>query len=268
MRELGIRSPLLELGLTKREVRALAAEYGISVADRPSAPCLATRFPYGTRLSAERMRQVDEGERFLRSLGFYNVRLRAHGDTARIEVDRQDMGRILEHAQEIAERIRALDFPMLRWIWRAFAPVAWTETCRLLYNDYYIQPAACGENAAAGGAFSPAVRGLYLTRGLLENAPQAALSPLRTRYYETGTEENGFDGMGNTNEKKQGKISENSGSYHRLYAGACRLRQNAGNGIADGRGGNADGRNGKPAADEEAARKRGRRKRKKRRPFP
>ena len=110
VRELGIRSPLLELGLTKREVRALAAEYGISVADRPSAPCLATRFPYGTRLSAERMRQVDEGERFLRSLGFYNVRLRAHGDTARIEVDRQDMGRILEHAQEIAERIRALDF--------------------------------------------------------------------------------------------------------------------------------------------------------------
>ena len=110
VRELGIRSPLLELGLTKREVRVLAAEYGISVADRPSAPCLATRFPYGTRLSAERMRQVDEGERFLRSLGFYNVRLRAHGDTARIEVDRQDMGRILEHAQEIAERIRALDF--------------------------------------------------------------------------------------------------------------------------------------------------------------
>lgn len=110
VRELRIRSPLLELGLTKREVRALAAEYGISVADRPSAPCLATRFPYGTRLSVERMRQVDEGERFLRSLGFYNVRLRVHGDTARIEVDRQDMGRILEHAQEIAERIRALDF--------------------------------------------------------------------------------------------------------------------------------------------------------------
>ena len=58
----------------------------------------------------ERMRQVDEGERFLRELGFYNVRLRAHGDTARIEVDRRDMGKLLEHAQEIAERIRSLDF--------------------------------------------------------------------------------------------------------------------------------------------------------------
>ena len=110
VKELGIRSPLLELGMTKRKVRALAAEYGISVADRPSAPCLATRFPYGTALCVERMRQVDEGERFLRELGFYNVRLRAHGDTARIEVDRRDMGKLLEHAQEIAKRIRSLDF--------------------------------------------------------------------------------------------------------------------------------------------------------------
>ena len=66
----GIRSPLLELGLTKREVRVLAAEYGISVADRPSAPCLATRFPYGTRLSAERMRQVTRASGFCAPWGF------------------------------------------------------------------------------------------------------------------------------------------------------------------------------------------------------
>ena len=106
----GIKSPLLELGFTKREVRALAEEYGISVADRPSAPCLATRFPYGTRLSRERMQQVDEGEQFLRSLGFYNVRIRAHGDTARIEVDRKDMGKLLERAEEVAQKIRGLGF--------------------------------------------------------------------------------------------------------------------------------------------------------------
>ena len=110
VQELGIKSPLLELGFTKREVRALAEEYGISVADRPSAPCLATRFPYGTRLSRERMRQVDEGEQFLRALGFYNVRIRAHGDTARIEVDRKDMEKLLERAAEVVEKIRGLDF--------------------------------------------------------------------------------------------------------------------------------------------------------------
>ena len=110
VQELGIKSPLLELGLTKREVRALAAEYGISVADRPSAPCLATRFPYWTRLSRERMQQVDEGEQFLRELGFYNVRIRAHGDTARIEVDRKDMEKLLERAEEAVEKIRGLGF--------------------------------------------------------------------------------------------------------------------------------------------------------------
>ena len=110
VQELGIKSPLMELGLTKQEVRALAAEYGISVADRPSAPCLATRFPYGTRLSRERMQQVDEGEQFLRELGFYNVRIRAHGNTARIEVDRKDMEKLLERAEEAVEKIRGLGF--------------------------------------------------------------------------------------------------------------------------------------------------------------
>ena len=110
VKELGVRSPLMELGLTKQEVRALAAQYGISVADRPSAPCLATRFPYGTRLSPERMRQVDEGEQFLRSLGFYNVRLRAHGSIARLEVDKKDMARLLEQAEAVTEKIKALGF--------------------------------------------------------------------------------------------------------------------------------------------------------------
>ena len=110
VQELGIKSPLMELGLTKQEVRALAAEYGISVADRPSAPCLATRFPYGTRLSRERMQQVDEGEQFLRELCFYNVRIRAHGNTARIEVDRKDVEKLLERAEEAVEKIRGLGF--------------------------------------------------------------------------------------------------------------------------------------------------------------
>lgn len=110
VRELGIISPLAELGFSKKEVRALAAEYGVSVADRPSAPCLATRFPYGTPLSYERLEQVDRGERFLKTFGFYNVRLRAHGDTARIEVDGKDMGIAVEHREEIAAGIRELGF--------------------------------------------------------------------------------------------------------------------------------------------------------------
>ena len=96
IRELGITSPLALLGITKEEVRKFAGEYGISVSNRPSAPCLATRFPYGTRLNMDKMKQVDQGEAYLRSLGLYNVRIRVHGEVARIEVDEKDMPAVLE----------------------------------------------------------------------------------------------------------------------------------------------------------------------------
>ena len=79
VKELGARSPLAELGITKEEVRRMAQELGISVALRPSAPCMATRLPYGTRLDFEMLERLEEGERRLRSLGFAVVRLRLHG---------------------------------------------------------------------------------------------------------------------------------------------------------------------------------------------
>lgn len=106
--ELGIKSPLREAGFTKEEVRRLAKEYGISTADRPSAPCLATRFPYGESLEKEKLVRVEQGEQFLRSMGFYNVRLRAHGDIARIEVDEKDMDKLLENKKGIINYLKAL----------------------------------------------------------------------------------------------------------------------------------------------------------------
>jgi len=106
--ELGIKSPLREAGFTKEEVRRLAKEYGISTADRPSAPCLATRFPYGESLEKEKLARVEQGEQFLRSMGFYNVRLRAHGDIARIEVDEKDMDKLLENRKGIINYLKAL----------------------------------------------------------------------------------------------------------------------------------------------------------------
>lgn len=110
IRELGITSPLALLGITKAEVRQLAGEYGISVSNRPSAPCLATRFPYGTRLCMDKMKQVDQGEAYLRSLGLYNVRIRVHGEVARIEVDDKDMPVVLPHRKELVSRLEALGF--------------------------------------------------------------------------------------------------------------------------------------------------------------
>ena len=108
--ELGIKSPLKDAGFTKEQVRKLAAAYDISVADRPSTPCLATRFPYGAVLSPEKMKKVEQGEIFLKELGLYNVRLRVHGETARIEVDEKDMPKLLESRKEVVEFLKGLGY--------------------------------------------------------------------------------------------------------------------------------------------------------------
>lgn len=106
LKELEIISPLAESGMTKDDIREMAASYGLSVANRPSSPCLATRFPYGTLLSQNEMDKVERGEEFLRSLGFYNVRLRVHGDIVRIEVDHIDLGMVLEHRESIINTLK------------------------------------------------------------------------------------------------------------------------------------------------------------------
>lgn len=84
--ELGIRSPLAEVELSKAEIRTLAKAMGLAIWDRPSAPCLATRFPYGTPVTREGLSQVAEGEAFLRTRGFQPIRVRHYGNTARLEV--------------------------------------------------------------------------------------------------------------------------------------------------------------------------------------
>lgn len=110
VRELGIHSPLAEAGLSKAEVRELAREYGISAAGKPSTPCLATRFPYGMRLTYEEMRRVEKGEAYLRGLGLYNVRLRVHGEIARIETDASDFATLLGKREEAAAFIKELGY--------------------------------------------------------------------------------------------------------------------------------------------------------------
>ncbi len=110
LQELEIKSPLKEAGLTKDEVRKLSKEYGISVADRPSSPCLATRFPYGDKLTIEKLNQVEQGEIYLKSLGLYNVRLRIHGTIARIEVDTADIEKLLNHREQIIHHLKSLGY--------------------------------------------------------------------------------------------------------------------------------------------------------------
>ena len=110
LRELGILSPLAQFGITKEEVRRMAQEMGVSVAKRASTPCMATRFPYNTQLDYETMSHVAEAEKWLRDQGFYNVRLRVHGDIARLETDIDDMERLLLIRENVVERIKAMGF--------------------------------------------------------------------------------------------------------------------------------------------------------------
>ncbi len=108
--ELGIASPLAELRITKAEVRAMASALGLEVADRPSAPCLATRLPYGTPIEVETLRRIEVGETYLKSLGFPLVRLRLHGDVVRLEVPKDRLGDLLAQADDLTEMLKELGF--------------------------------------------------------------------------------------------------------------------------------------------------------------
>lgn len=90
IRELGVRSPLKEVGMTKEEIRVISKSMRLSTWDKPALACLATRFPYGSELTTEKLYQVDRAEKYLVELGFHQVRVRCHGDTARIEVEKNE----------------------------------------------------------------------------------------------------------------------------------------------------------------------------------
>ena len=102
-RELGVRSPLLENGLTKRDIRALSRHFGLPTAEKGAFACLSSRFPYGTPIDEERLRRVEACEEILRAFGFRQYRVRAHEAVARIEVGREEIPRLFE--PEIAEAI-------------------------------------------------------------------------------------------------------------------------------------------------------------------
>lgn len=104
--EQDVRSPLVELGITKAQVRLLAQSYGLPNHDKPSAPCLSSRVPYGTPITREILIQIDRAERALRSLGFGELRVRHHGEVARVELPREDHARAIERADEIDAALR------------------------------------------------------------------------------------------------------------------------------------------------------------------
>jgi len=96
LRELGIRSPLLEAGLSKEDIRILSRELGLPTWDKQPYACLASRFPYGTEITVERLGMIEQCEEFLKMEGFRTYRVRFHNETARIEVGGKEIPRLLD----------------------------------------------------------------------------------------------------------------------------------------------------------------------------
>lgn len=109
-RELGVRSPLKEAALTKADIRALSRKLGLPTWNKPSGACLASRLPYGTPITSARLKQIEDAERFIRSLGISQSRVRLHGDVARIEAEAKDLPTLLENRSAIVNELRGLGF--------------------------------------------------------------------------------------------------------------------------------------------------------------
>ncbi len=111
-RERGVRAPLIEAELWKEEIRTLSRELGLPTWDKPSFACLSSRFQYGDRITAEKLRQVDAAEAFVRSLGFRQFRVRHHDRLARIEVSHDEIARLWEDGRReaIVKHLRELGY--------------------------------------------------------------------------------------------------------------------------------------------------------------
>lgn len=110
LKELDIRSPLAEAGLTKKEIRELSEKEGLPTWNKPSFSCLATRFPYGEELTVEKLKRTEAAENLLADLGFTQRRVRVHGNLARIEVLSTEIPLLLERRDMISSRLEELGF--------------------------------------------------------------------------------------------------------------------------------------------------------------
>jgi uncharacterized protein len=108
--EEGIVHPFIEAGITKQDIRDIARDLDLPVWQKPSAACLSSRIPYGDAITEGKLRRIEDAETYLASLGIGQVRVRLHGDLARIEVHKEDRDTILVQQSAIAKKLRSLGF--------------------------------------------------------------------------------------------------------------------------------------------------------------
>jgi pyridinium-3,5-biscarboxylic acid mononucleotide sulfurtransferase len=110
LKDLGIRSPLQEAELIKKDIRVLSKRMGLSTWNKPAMACLASRFPYGKRITRREFQMVEQAEEFLHDRGFVQVRARHHGDLCRIEVKPSDVARLLKKQASIVPKIKSFGY--------------------------------------------------------------------------------------------------------------------------------------------------------------
>ena len=109
-REALIQAPYVELGFTKQAIREMCAYYNLEIADKPAMPCMASRIAYGEAVTVDKLNQVEKAEDFLYDLGFRILRVRHHGDTARIEIPPEDFKALLDNRRVISQKFHELGF--------------------------------------------------------------------------------------------------------------------------------------------------------------
>ena len=130
LKELGIISPLKEAGLTKNEIRELSKELGLSTWDKPSMACLASRIPYGSVITREKLKKIEIAEEFLLSNNFKQFRVRYYDDLAKIEVLKEDIPKVLQLSEVIIAKFKEIGFNYITLDLEGYRTGSMNETLR------------------------------------------------------------------------------------------------------------------------------------------
>ncbi len=130
--ELGVVNPLMAAGLTKADIRELSRQMGLATWDKPAMACLASRIPYDSPITPQRLARIEQAENFLRDLGFTQLRVRDHDKLARIEVDAAEFGRLLEAAAKVTAYFKTLGYTYITMDLAGFRSGSGNEVLNLL----------------------------------------------------------------------------------------------------------------------------------------
>ena len=155
-KRLGVRSPLVEAGITKADVRAIAKAWGLPTWDKPAAACLSSRFAYGDPITVEKLRKVSQAETALRSLGLRGFRVRHHGDIARLEIPVDQIGNVVERRAEVTAGVKSAGYAYVALDLDGFRSGSMNEVLDARVKSAGLRrPGPAGADAAGGAGTGP-----------------------------------------------------------------------------------------------------------------